>query len=275
MTRQQKIFNGLKTFFYAVRPLLLYILVPGVCLSIGYIVRHYSNGKNQFFYESGNFYTCLSLVIIWLILKKRAKKRDTTLSKDATLDMGEWNTKLCLLYGAFGAASSFFLSALITIMPSFMTKSYKADSSEIFSGADLVLVIITVVFMAPVLEEMIFRGYMLNRLLGFFGEKAAIYITAVIFALCHANIIWIIYAFAFGLLLAWISIKKDNILFSICVHIGFNLPSAFIACINYSTGAKNVLFGNRLIVFFMGTIGFMTALLIYRYVKKIDTELFN
>ena len=55
------------------------------------------------------------------ILKKAGKKRDTTLSKDATLDMGEWNTKLCLLYRHLGQ-HQVFLSALITIMPSFADK---------------------------------------------------------------------------------------------------------------------------------------------------------
>ena len=68
-----------------------------------------------------------------------------------------------------------------------------------------------------VAEEYFFRGTICKSLM-VYGKKTAILVSAVLFALMHANIEQIIYAFVAGVLLAWIYVETKNIAIPILVH---------------------------------------------------------
>jgi membrane protease YdiL (CAAX protease family) len=235
----------------------------------GKLIRRYRYSNQEFIAESGNFYTFISLLIVWGVMTRVCKKRGTTICEEATLNFREQNRKLAVLYAGFGFSISLFLSALLSLIPfRFLTQGYSEAAGAIYQKPDLILVLLTTGFMAPVLEEILFRGYLLNRLLTWFDERYAVYICAAVFALCHVNPIWMLYAFAMGVFLARIAIQKDNIFYAVCVHIGFNLPSVLIACIQTAGLGESLFFRSWILIFLYGAAAVLTGRLIWFGMKE-------
>ncbi len=86
---------------------------------------------------------------------------------------------------------------------------------------------VAAVGMAPVIEELLFRGI----LVPFFRDRGwfrvAIWGTAVIFGLSHFNKISFIPLTLFGALLAWLYVRSGNLLVPIATHCLFNLTNFF------------------------------------------------
>ena len=79
--------------------------------------------------------------------------------------------------------------------------------------------IILLVLLAPITEEMIFRGFLLGRLHTKYGAITAILMPSVLFALLHGDILG---AFIFSIFLCLIRIKYDSIIAPILVHMSNN-----------------------------------------------------
>ena len=86
---------------------------------------------------------------------------------------------------------------------------------------------ISSIIFAPILEELIFRGVLFNRLKIRTGVIAAMLISSTIFALGH-EFGGIISAFVFGICMCIIYLKTDNILMTMSIHFLNNLVAVFI-----------------------------------------------
>ena len=76
------------------------------------------------------------------------------------------------------------------------------------------------VFVAPVLEEIVFRGVIMNNLRKY-GIRAAIIINSFLFGLSHYNIEMIIPAFLTGIIFSYVAYKY-SIKYSILIHFFIN-----------------------------------------------------
>ena len=98
-----------------------------------------------------------------------------------------------------------------------------------------IFVLINTVIIGPILEEYLFRGIVYNKYLKLYGQKKALYITTIIFAIMHGNILSIIYTFIMGFIINKIYIKEKNIKAPILYHITINLIASLIfplICVN-------------------------------------------
>ena len=75
-----------------------------------------------------------------------------------------------------------------------------------------------VVIIAPVVEELIFRGIILQGLRRNYSSFVSVFMSALLFALFHLNPWQFPATFILGLLLGWIMIKNNNILLAIIGH---------------------------------------------------------
>ena len=98
---------------------------------------------------------------------------------------------------------------------------------QILGGAGLIPIIIFVVILSPIVEEIIFRGILLDKLRGY-GDKTAIVFTALTFGLLHGNLSQFFYAFVLGLIFGYIAIKTNTIQYTIILHIIVNLFGSVI-----------------------------------------------
>ncbi len=109
----------------------------------------------------------------------------------------------------------------------------------LYSGS-IILSFITIVVLAPILEEIMFRGIIFNILNSKMNTWAAIIISALIFGAIHMNIIQGINAFILGLALAYIYSKTHNLYTCIWIHFINNLLSVITQKINYATSGSYV-----------------------------------
>ena len=79
------------------------------------------------------------------------------------------------------------------------------------------------VVIAPVVEEIFFRGIVHDRLSKVMALPFAVVLSSIGFALLHGELLSIIVAFACGVVLALLYSKFNSIMVPIAFHIGFNL----------------------------------------------------
>ena len=76
--------------------------------------------------------------------------------------------------------------------------------------------------LAPVVEELLFRKLLMDRLLGY-GEWAAVLVSGFMFGMAHGNFGQFFYAFGLGLVWAYMYAKTGRVSFTIVLHMIFNL----------------------------------------------------
>ncbi|MBN1444745.1 MAG: CPBP family intramembrane metalloprotease [Candidatus Omnitrophica bacterium] len=141
-----------------------------------------------------------------------------------------------------------FLIALLSSV-FFKSMGLEAMPQQIFAvymQADSFYVLFSMFFLsciaAPFAEEVIFRGVIYTALKEKFSVPSAIIISSLLFALLHNEIFQIGALFAFGILLAYIFEKHDNLWLSISVHFFNNLfANAAIFLIKYAGITEKVI----------------------------------
>lgn len=90
------------------------------------------------------------------------------------------------------------------------------------SAAQLIVMGLVTIVLAPVAEEILFRGvlYPVAKQYGF--RRAALWGTSVLFAAIHFNLAAFVPLMLLALLLVWLYEKTDNLLAPITAHVAFN-----------------------------------------------------
>ena len=97
----------------------------------------------------------------------------------------------------------------------------------------LFLLIITIVFLAPIGEELLFRGFLQKKLEESWQDiTRAVLVTSLFFAFIHMNPVWIIQIYLLGVILGYLAWKTGSILTSLVLH-SLNNGAALILT-NYS-----------------------------------------
>lgn len=79
--------------------------------------------------------------------------------------------------------------------------------------------------LAPIVEEMVFRGLIFRRLKEWVSPAIAIVTSGILFGLYHGNLLQTLYAAAIGILFAWVYEKYRTLTAPVLAHIGANLFS--------------------------------------------------
>ena len=278
LTTQQKIYLYGGLFFRAMGPFLLYALMPSLCLALGFFLGGYNKEEGmtfeQFFSYGSNFYTTVGTFLTLWILAKRAKRRGSTIWEESTLFVKEMKPFKAIGFLIFGYASATAVSALVTLLPDFsLTESYTKATESLYLDWDLFFKLATLLLLAPVVEEIIFRGHMLNTFLEHIPEEKSVFLSSLIFAVLHMNPIWILYAFALGMILAKTSMKEDNIAYGVMLHIGFNATSV----VNYfiqKMGLYDTYYGSKWLILVYGILGTLISLFLAAvYTNRLDLKM--
>lgn len=134
--------------------------------------------------------------------------------------------------------------------------------------------------LAPVVEELIFRKMMIDRLHNY-GETTVIVFTALCFALYHGNLTQAVYTFGVGLFLGYVYCKTGRMLHTLLMHVALNtLASSVLLLLPTLTAAGEG--GADRLVLAAGGLGLLIAVLIVagivliiRHLKRRDIVLDN
>lgn len=128
------------------------------------------------------------------------------------------------------------------------------------------------------LEEMIYRGYIL-RTLRPYGNVFAVIVSSMLFSLMHGNLRQIPFAFIVGLVLGFLYVLTDNIWMSVTVHFANNAISVLMEYLGFSLSDTAVGYFYAMIIYgltFVGGLALIVLFLRYRQqmrVRRIDTYL--
>lgn len=127
-------------------------------------------------------------------------------------------TCLCIAV-QFSVIGYFFGSSLEYL---FAGGEAEAIAPETALFPDTLVYLLLTLLVAPVIEELFFRR-MLCDVLKKWGWRAAILMSALLYALFHANIAQFFYSFGLGLVLSYAYLKTGKLRYPLIIHIVFNL----------------------------------------------------
>lgn len=88
------------------------------------------------------------------------------------------------------------------------------------------LLFLTVGVVAPVAEELFFRGLALRSLVRRFGRTGGLVLSALFFAVVHGNPLYVVALAPFALLLGWLVLRADRLGPAVAAHVTYNLVTA-------------------------------------------------
>ena len=91
-----------------------------------------------------------------------------------------------------------------------------------------VIALITTVLVAPIIEELIFRGLIFTRLCGGMPAIPAAILASTVFAAMHGTFIWAAYAFVGGMMMLFVYTKYRSLYASMLMHILFNFIGGYV-----------------------------------------------
>ena len=100
--------------------------------------------------------------------------------------------------------------------------AYGNPVAEAIDQMDMGMIFLTTVLIAPVMEELVFRKYLIDRLVPY-GQKTAVILSGLFFALFHGNFYQFFYALLLGMVFAWLYSSTGRIRYNIMLHMLINL----------------------------------------------------
>ena len=177
------------------------------------------------FQTDGNGYKGISMLIgalltllVFFIIEKVKK---TNLAKETDMKMVTGKQMGLTVAGALGGM--FFMNFMLTILP--IPEELLGDLTSgmgSLTSYPFWLAIIVNAILIPILEEVVFRGYIFSRLGKAMPAAVAAVISSVVFGLCHGGLVWAIWAGIVGLIICVVRIKSGSIIPGIVFHIIMN-----------------------------------------------------
>ena len=100
--------------------------------------------------------------------------------------------------------------------------------NNLIFGRSILLRIIIVSLIGPFVEELIFRKFIIDRL-NIYGEKIAIFVSALLFGLFHGNLFQFFYAFFLGLIFGYVYLRYGKLLYTVLLHVIINFMGGVVS----------------------------------------------
>jgi len=157
----------------------------------------------------------LGMLIVYVLVMGLSILFAWKMSERSTFSAGPFPLKLLPWVILLTPTIALLMEPLIEALP------YAAEFNEMMLqaiGDNTTLAFLTVAVAAPLLEEVLFRGIVLDGFLKNYNPTKAIVWSAVIFGLVHLNPYQFIPAFLIGLIMGWIYWKTGSLWLCILIH---------------------------------------------------------
>lgn len=156
-----------------------------------------------------------------------------------------------LLIVVMGVGCQLFLSGIMTLISPLFTKLFEEYGKTIDSIhlGNPFIIMLYVTIIAPITEELIFRGLVLTKALRILSPAGAIILQAVAFGVFHGNVIQGFFTFLIGVILGGICYRYKTIYAPIILHMVLNASTYFIRTIevNVATISGMIALGGALV----------------------------
>lgn len=173
----------------------------------------------------------LGFLIVYFVYNRNINFK---VASKINFNIGWKNALLCVLIAVIGV---FGINPLISSIDGFLVDiGYNLAGSlplPMDNFGWLILNIILLAGVPAILEELIFRGVILN---GYkkLGAVPAMVITSLLFALIHGSVQQFVFPFLFGLILSFAALKTGTVLAPIIIHFVNNALVVILNYVNFS-----------------------------------------
>ena len=165
----------------------------------------------------------IAFPILYLILRLLPRDR----VQPDKMGAGNWWMGLCVAF-LLMMAGNYVGNILIAVFEGATGRSLTNPVEASTVGRAWWINLLFVAVLAPIVEELVFRKLLCERLLPL-GEGYAVVLSAALFALVHRNFFQVFYAFLLGALFAVVYIKTGRLRYSVFYHMVINLLGGVFA----------------------------------------------
>lgn len=204
-----------KTFGYALSPALLYTALSGAVYSV------LSLGGLPL---QKIMLQAVSVAVCLLFFSWRARKEAIRV-KGPKGSAYRFPAAFCFVMAAIlcTVADNYLFQAILSKFGRFHSDYWRV--ADAFYRQGLGAEIITLCALAPITEELVYRGFVYQRLRAWASSVTAAVLSAFIFGALHFNAVQFAHAFVIGILLAHIVYKTNGLTTAMAAHMAANLVS--------------------------------------------------
>ena len=202
------------------------------------------------------------ILVFAMIYINKIKIQNTYTKSNATI--------MTYIICAIGAMGWCLIGSILTSISGISQndETFQILNETVFK-ADNMIMILSSGILAPISEELVFRGCIFNIIKRTHKEMIAMIVSAIIFGIIHMNITQGIYAAMLGIILAYAYIVTKTILIPIIMHMSANLISVFITIL-YASDISAV--SLTLIILIMLIVGITMAIYMIIYLSKLHNN---
>lgn len=208
-----------------------WLVIFGLYNVVGVILYVFTEDSLFYNYLAYALVFCpLIAVCVWFIARRHGRgRKELGLrwgSMPRTMGFGALGAVagLCMSYGAF-----FIIYLIFYLIAGRGPVSAESEQLQDLSGGYLALVIVVVVVLAPLFEELFFRGLFYPALRRRLAPASAVVLNGVIFGIIHFQPLFIISLILVGVVLAYLYEKTDSLGAPIIAHALYNLAVTMIS----------------------------------------------
>ncbi len=218
--------KAVNTFSRCHISLVVYLFVAGLVISAVQYAVLFMFGEEKFvsLAEGPYFIWILQIVGMYLVafplfllMLRKLPKADREKSSMSFKEFGY----IFLVSEAIMFVGSIFSQWLVSVFEANIGSEVSNTTSDLIMETPLWLIILVVVIIGPIVEELIFRKTMIDRL-SVYGDRIAVVASAFAFGLFHGNFHQLFYATALGLVLGYVYTKTRRSIYSILLHMAVN-----------------------------------------------------
>lgn len=135
---------------------------------------------------------------------------------------------LFLIGEGFMFVGNYVGNYLNTVISFVLGKEITNPTADLVENSPLWLIALIVVVIGPIVEELIFRKFMIDRI-GKYGAGLALVLSSVSFGLFHGNFYQFFYATLLGFILGYVYINSRNVKYTIIMHMLVNFLGSFVS----------------------------------------------
>ena len=213
------------------------------------LMTNLTNIQVQQFSVVAIIYSIIQIIALFFFLRSREKREKRYVLKEKNEGKSYLST-VVITFGSIGIAMGWMIIApLLAQISSFWAEQIEIyeQISSITSNENIFLTLISVCFLVPIAEELVFRGLVLSEFRRVMPDWVGVIVTAVIFGIAHMNPIQSVYAAVCGIMFGLVYIWTESIYQSIFMHIIFNFLGSGLNQILLEFGLEEV---SQYLVFF-------------------------
>ncbi len=135
--------------------------------------------------------------------------------------------KLLCISEALMMAGNLIGNIINSVISAFIPGDVPNTTEDLIMNSDIWIIILVAVIIGPIVEELIFRKFLMDKL-GVYGDRIAIVISALAFGIFHGNLYQLFYSVFLGFMLAYIYSRTSNIIYPIIMHMIINFLGSVV-----------------------------------------------